>query len=201
MSNYSYWMFLGFINQLLTGGHRIVQDFGMKVWAWFHDRDWSLMNSEATGLGEKYRIQEKIGKLSIKHGSTFPFSTRMNKSSGVEWHCAGERKLDTSGVSCNSNHSTGWSKGEAPLVLSKGAKIAGFQSYLWYLLPTCNSHWKLRQVPLFWAPGAAGPMKVGLFPSKSNSRMLLTARRFNGMGFASVNSRKSSCWFWESRNS
>jgi hypothetical protein len=28
-------------------------------------------------------------------------------------------------------------------------------------------------------------MKVGLFPSKSNSRMLLTARRFNGMAFAS----------------
>ena len=140
MSNYSYWMFLGFINQLLTGGHRIVQDSGMKVWTWFHDLDWSLMNSEATGLRETHRIQEplllhvqKIGKLSIKHGSTFPFSTRMNKSSGVEWHSAGEHKLDTSGVSCN-GHSRGWSKGEAPLVLSKGTKIAGFQSQILMIL-------------------------------------------------------------------
>ena len=149
MSNYSYWMFLGFIN--LTGGHRLVQDFGMKVWTWFHDRDWSLMNSEATGLPEKHRIQEplllhvqKIGELSIKHGSTFPFSTRMKKSLGVEWHSAGEHKhkLDTSGVSCNSSKHR-WCYQKAPRSLASSPRYL-----LWYLLPTCGYVWKWGIFPM-----------------------------------------------------
>ena len=170
MSNYSYWMFLGFINQLLTGGHRIAQDFGMKVWTWFHDRDWSLMNSEATGLGEKYRIQEKIGKLSIKHGPTFHSQlewTNRPELNGIVQENASWTCLECFATATPEGEAKGkhrWCYQKAPRSLASNPR------YLWYLLPTCNYHWKLRQVPLFLGSWSGWTNEGGSLPQQKQQQ-------------------------------
>ena len=138
------------------------------------DLEWILKKLVGKSIQSKsysFCMWRKIGKLFIKLDQ--PFHSHL-------WLCelnsTLQQKLDKSGVFCNFF-----------LPLQRVVGYSGKHRWCYNVLSQSGfqmSEIAHIQITVSWSipvtPRAAGRMKVGL-PSKSSSRMLLTARKFNGM--------------------